>query len=98
MQCHWFLFFLSFEKRLTTLVRWQLNIVTTMTTLMGPYYEWLRVSTEWLTKRGVDPSAASKYVGGLFNSIAQDAKEAAVRPSGFDELVAEQTPVRVFPL
>ena len=41
--------------------------------LMAPFYELLRVSTDWLIRKGVDQSKATSYVTELFLGLSQDA-------------------------
>ena len=66
--------------------------------MMGPFYLQLKIIRDWLETKGIDPVVASEMVGWTFNGIAGDAKDlcSAVdergAPSGFDELIAEQTP------
>lgn len=80
----------------TVQVRSEADLTTlqSITSLMGPFYELLRCSRDWAAAQGVDSASASKYVGDIFRSIAEDGKLAGPKPSGFDDLVAEQTPVR----
>ncbi len=59
--------------------------------LMAPFYELLRVSTDWLIRKGVDQSKATNYITELFLGLSQDAVNK--KPSGLKKLVAEsQTP------
>ena len=41
--------------------------------MMAPFYELLRVMTEWLVKRGVKKKDAQKYITSLFLALAEDA-------------------------
>ena len=41
--------------------------------MMAPFYELLRVMTDWLIKRGVKRNNAQKYVTSLFLALSQDA-------------------------
>ena len=43
--------------------------------MMAPFYEVLRVMTDWLVKRGVNRSNAQKYITSLFLALSQDAVE-----------------------
>jgi len=59
--------------------------------LMAPFYELLKVSTDWLTRKGVDQSKATSYVTELFLGLSQDAVNK--KSTGLKKLVAEsQTP------
>jgi len=72
-----------------------LTTLQAITSMMGPFYQLLRCSRDWAAAAGVDRLAASKYVGDIFHSIAVDGKRMGGKLTGFDELVAEQTPVSV---
>ena len=41
--------------------------------MMAPYYELLRVMTDWLVKRGVKQENAQKYITSLFLALSEDA-------------------------
>ena len=41
--------------------------------MMAPFYELLRVMTDWLVKRGVKKDNAQKYITSLFLALSQDA-------------------------
>jgi pyrroline-5-carboxylate reductase len=41
--------------------------------MMAPFYEMLRVMTDWLVKRGVKRNNAQKYITSLFLALSQDA-------------------------
>ncbi len=41
--------------------------------MMAPYYELLRVMTNWLVKRGVKRKNAQKYITSLFLALSEDA-------------------------
>jgi pyrroline-5-carboxylate reductase len=41
--------------------------------MMAPFYELLRVMTDWLVKRGVKQNNAQKYVTSLFLALSEDA-------------------------
>ena len=41
--------------------------------MMAPFYEMLRVMTDWLVKKGVKRNNAQKYVTSLFLALSQDA-------------------------
>ena len=41
--------------------------------MMAPFYELLRVMTDWLVKRGVKRDNAQKYITSLFLALSQDA-------------------------
>jgi len=41
--------------------------------MMAPFYEILRVMTDWLVKRGVKRNNAQKYITSLFLALSQDA-------------------------
>ena len=43
--------------------------------MMAPFYELLRVMTNWLIKRGVRKENAQKYITSLFLALSQDAVE-----------------------
>ena len=58
---------------------------------MAPFYELLRVSTDWLIRKGVDQSKATNYITELFLGLSQDAVNK--KSTGLKKLVAEsQTP------
>jgi len=42
--------------------------------MMAPFYEMLRVMTEWLVKRGVKRNNAQKYITSLFLALSEDAE------------------------
>ena len=59
--------------------------------LMAPFYELLKVSTDWLIRKGVDQSKATSYITELFLGLSQDAVNK--KSTGLKKLVAEsQTP------
>ena len=59
--------------------------------LMAPFYELLKVSTDWLVRKGVNQSKATSYVTELFLGLSQDAVNK--KSNGLKNLVAEsQTP------
>ena len=59
--------------------------------LMAPFYELLKVSTDWLIRKGVERSKATSYITELFLGLSQDAVNK--KPTGLKKLVAEsQTP------
>ena len=59
--------------------------------LMAPFYELLKVSTDWLIRKGVDQSKATNYITELFLGLSQDAVNK--KSTGLKKLVAEsQTP------
>ena len=59
--------------------------------LMAPFYELLKVSTDWLVRKGVNQSKATSYVTELFLGLSQDAVNK--KSTGLKKLVAEsQTP------
>ena len=41
--------------------------------MMAPFYELLRVMTNWLVKRGVERDSAQKYITSLFLALSEDA-------------------------
>jgi len=41
--------------------------------MMAPFYELLRVMTDWLVKRGIKRDNAQKYITSLFLALSQDA-------------------------
>ena len=41
--------------------------------MMAPFYELLRVMTDWLVKRGVKRNNANKYITSLFLALSEDA-------------------------
>ena len=41
--------------------------------MMAPFYELLRVMTDWLVKRGVKRDNAQKQITSLFLALSQDA-------------------------
>ena len=43
--------------------------------MMAPFYEILRVMTDWLVKRGVKKVSAQKYITSLFLALSEDALE-----------------------
>jgi len=59
--------------------------------IMAAYYEILNVSSNWLTKKGINKTIANNYISELFLSLSQDAVNK--RSQGFKKLVADsQTP------
>jgi pyrroline-5-carboxylate reductase len=55
--------------------------------LMAPFYEFLKVSTDWLTQKGVNQSKATSYITELFLALSQDAVNK--KAIGLKKLVAE---------
>ena len=55
--------------------------------LMAPFYELLKVSTDWLIRKGVERSKATNYITELFLGLSQDAVNK--KPTGLKKLVAE---------
>ena len=41
--------------------------------MMAPFYELLRVMSEWLVKKGVKRNNAQKYITSLFLALSEDA-------------------------
>ena len=41
--------------------------------MMAPFYELLRVMTNWLVKRGIKRESAQKYITSLFLALSEDA-------------------------
>ena len=41
--------------------------------MMASFYEFLRVMTDWLVKRGVKRNNAQKYITSLFLALSEDA-------------------------
>jgi pyrroline-5-carboxylate reductase len=59
--------------------------------LMASFYELLKVSTDWLSRKGVDQSKATSYITELFLGLSQEAVNK--KSTGLKKLVAEsQTP------
>ena len=59
--------------------------------LMAPFYELLKVSNDWLVRKGVEKSKATNYITELFLGLSQDAVNK--KTNGLKKLVAEsQTP------
>jgi len=59
--------------------------------LMAPFYELLKVSSDWLIHKGVERSKATSYVTELFLGLSQDAVNK--KSNGLKKLVSEsQTP------
>ena len=59
--------------------------------MMAPFYELLRVMTDWLVKRGVKRDNAQKYITSLFLALSEDA--VVNSKEGLKHLVKEsQTP------
>ena len=59
--------------------------------IMAAFYEILNISTNWLTKKGVNKNTANNYIAELFLSLSQDAVNK--HSKGFNKLVADsQTP------
>jgi len=59
--------------------------------LMAPFYELLKVSTNWLVRKGVDQVKATNYITELFLGLSQDAVNK--KSTGLKKLVVEsQTP------
>ena len=67
------------------------NKLWSTSALMAPFYELLRVSSDWLIDKGVDRSKATSYITELFLGLSQDAVNK--KSTGLKKLVAEsQTP------
>ena len=59
--------------------------------MMAPFYELLRVMTDWLVKKGIKRDKAQKYITSLFLALSEDAL--ANSKKDFKHLVKEsQTP------
>ena len=59
--------------------------------IMAAYYEILNVSSNWLTKKGINKAMANNYLAELFLALSQDAVNK--KSQGFKKLVADsQTP------
>ena len=59
--------------------------------IMAAYYEILNVSSNWLTKKGINKTTANNYIAELFLSLSQDAVNK--KSQGFKKLVKDsQTP------
>ena len=59
--------------------------------LMAAYYEILKVSSDWLIRKGINRKIAHRYISELFLSLSQDAQQK--HSKGFKKLVADsQTP------
>ena len=59
--------------------------------IMAAYYEILKVSANWLIKKGINKTTANNYISELFLSLSQDAVNK--KSQGFKKLVADsQTP------
>ena len=59
--------------------------------LMAAYYEILKVSSDWLIRKGINRKIAYRYISELFLSLSQDAQQK--HSKGFKKLVADsQTP------
>ena len=41
--------------------------------MMAPFYELLRVMTDWLVKKGIRKDKAQKYITSLFLALSEDA-------------------------
>jgi pyrroline-5-carboxylate reductase len=68
----------------------QFKRLQAMTCVMGDLYARQKTAQDWLVANGVDATAASAYVGGVFHTMTHDARNA--KPSTLADLVAEQTP------
>ena len=67
------------------------NKLWSTSALMAPFYELLRVSSDWLIGKGVEQSQATSYITELFLGLSQDAVNK--KSTGLKKLVAEsQTP------
>ena len=67
------------------------NNFWTTSALMAPFYELLKVSSDWLTHRGVRKSEAVNYITELFLGLSQDAVNK--KSQGLKKLVLDsQTP------
>ena len=51
------------------------NNFWSMSGMMAPFYEMLKVQSDWLVKRGVKRNNAQKYITSLFLALSQDAVE-----------------------
>jgi pyrroline-5-carboxylate reductase len=49
-----------------------INFLTT-SGMMAPFYELLRVMTDWLVKKGIKKNKAQKYITSLFLALSEDA-------------------------
>jgi pyrroline-5-carboxylate reductase len=59
--------------------------------VMAAYYELLNISSQWLTKKGINKNTSNNYIAELFLSLSQDAVNKKFQ--GFKKLVADsQTP------
>tara|TARA_B100001250_G_scaffold83416_1_gene68802 strand:+ start:1854 stop:2624 length:771 start_codon:yes stop_codon:yes gene_type:complete len=47
----------------------------TMSSMMAPYYEFLRTLTAWLIKRGLNKKEAEKYITSLFLALSKNASK-----------------------
>lgn len=52
----------------------------------------LKTIRDWVATQGVPVAAASEFIGGTYVGLAKDAFAVCESPTGFDELIAEQTP------
>lgn len=68
----------------------QFNKMSVVTCTMGIHFKMLETIHQWVAENGVDPAAASTYIGGIYHGLALDA--VAAGDQGFSHLVAEQTP------
>lgn len=67
------------------------NKFWSISALMAPFYELLKVSDDWLVGKGVEKSKATSYVTELFLGLSQDAVNK--KSGGLKKLVSEsQTP------
>ena len=67
------------------------NNFWSMSGMMAPFYEMLKVQSEWLVKRGVKRDKAQKYITSLFIALSEDS--AIKSKKHLKHLVAEsQTP------
>ena len=63
------------------------NMFWSTSALMAPFYEFLKVSADWLTQKGVNQSKATSYITELFLALSQDAVNK--KAIGLKKLVAE---------
>ena len=67
------------------------NNFWSMSGMMAPFYEMLRVKADWLVKKGIKRDKAQKYISSLFIALSEDS--AVKSKKNFKYLVAEsQTP------
>ena len=49
------------------------NNFWSMSGMMAPFYEMLRIQSDWLVKRGIEREQAQKYITSLFVALSEDA-------------------------